>query len=644
MPILSTSAISKSYGAQDVLEGITCALAHGQRAALVGANGTGKTTLLRILAGLEEPSGGQVHRARGASIGYLPQRADEELAGSQTVHAEMLSVFTDLRAQAEELRRLEQTMAEPGQYEAVVERYGELLERFEHAGGYTYEQRIVQTLSALGFDPSELERPVCQLSGGQKTRVLLAKLVLQTPDVLLLDEPTNHLDVEAVEWLEATLRDFKGALIVVAHDRYFLDAVAQTVWELERGHMESYPGNYSQYTALRAERHAQRQLEYKRQQEYIAHQEDFIRRYMAGQKTRQAQGRLKRLQRLERAERPRDAKALGLRLQTELRSGDLVLYARELVIGYPGDEPLLACPWLELRRRQRVAFWGPNGTGKTTFLKTALGQVPPLGGEIEFGASVYVGYFAQVHEELDPARTILETILDVKNLPIEQARGLLGRYLFSGDEVFKPVGALSGGERARVALCVLTLQGANVLLLDEPSNYLDIASQEVLEEVLAEFGGTILMVSHDRYLVDRLATHVWAIEDRQVVVYEGGYSAWQERREAKKQAGKKGTGTIGRQEGKREAGDEREEWKKRRAEESRLARQQRHQAQHAAELEKAIAEKEARLQALSAALEQAGTAGLVERVQRLGTQYAQMEAELHAAIEEWERIAQSTET
>jgi ATP-binding cassette subfamily F protein 3 len=638
MPILSTSAISKSYGAQDVLEGITCALAHGQRAALVGANGSGKTTLLRILAGLEEPSGGQVHRARGTSTGYLPQRADEELAGSQTVHAEMLTVFASLRAQAEELRRLEQAMAdEPDQCEAVLERYGELLERFEHAGGYTYEQRIVQTLSALGFDPADLERPVCQLSGGQKTRVLLAKLVLQAPDVLLLDEPTNHLDVEAVEWLEAALRDFKGALIVVAHDRYFLDAVAQTVWELERGHLEGYPGNYSQYTALRAERQAQRQVEFKRQQEYIAQQEDFIRRYMAGQKTRQAQGRLKRLQRLERAERPRQAKSLGLRMQTDLRSGDLVLYARELVVGYPGDEPLLTCPWLELRRRQRVALWGPNGAGKTTFLKTALGQVQPLSGEIEFGASVYVGYFAQVHEELDPARTILETILDVKNLPIEQARGLLGRYLFSGDDVFKPIEALSGGERARVALCVLTLQGPNVLLLDEPTNYLDIASQEVLEEVLGEFAGTILMVSHDRYLVDRLATHMWAIEDRQVIVHEGGYSAWQERQRSK---GEKGTGA---RHALREA-NEQEERKRRRAEESRLARQQRRQAQHAAELEKTIAEKEMRLQRLSAELEAAGTAGQVERVQQLGTQYAQLEAELHAAIEKWERIAQTTET
>ncbi len=630
MSVLSASNLSKSFGAHDVLTGVTCSLAHGQHVALIGANGSGKTTLLRLLAGLEEPGGGQIHRARGAVTGYLPQRADEALAGQLTVYEELLQVFSDLRAQADELRRLEQAMADPGQYQAVIEQYGQLAEQFELGGGYTYEWRMTQTLTALGFDQSDFERPVYQLSGGQKTRLLLAKLVLQEPDVLLLDEPTNHLDIEAIEWLEARLRDFKGAVIVVAHDRYFLDAVAQTIWELEQGRITSYPGNYSQFMALRAERRARQQAEYERQQEHIAREEFFIQRYMAGQKTRQAQGRLKRLQRLERLERPQESKTLRLKLQADLRSGDIVLWARDLVVGYPGDEPLLECPWLELRRKQRAALWGPNGAGKTTFLKTALGQVAPLSGEIQLGASVQVGYLAQVHEELRPDRTILDTILEVKNMPLEQARGLLGRYLFSGDEVFKPIGALSGGESARVALCVLALQGANVLLLDEPTNHLDIASQEALEQMLSEFAGTILMVSHDRYLIDRLATHLWVIEGKRVTVYEGNYSQYVEQRQAegKRQAGPEGSRKETRKASKRPA---------RPAHKPEEARN-RHRERRIAELEAAIAGMEARLQELAAQLEMAGVSGAVETVHRLGMEYAQLERTLHEAIQEWESL------
>ncbi len=631
MPVISAVNLSKSFGAQDIFAGITCSLAHGQRAALVGPNGGGKTTLLRALAGLEEPSSGQVHRARGLTLGYLPQRADEELSGTQTVYQELLNVFTHLQAQAQELRQLEHIMADPEQYETVIERYGKLAEQFENAGGYTFELRIAQTLSALGFDKQDFGRPVYQLSGGQKTRLLLARLILQEPDVLLLDEPTNHLDIEAVEWLETALRDFGGALIAVAHDRYFLDAVAQTIWELEGGRLESYPGNYTQYTQLRTERYTRQQAEYERQQEHIAKEEFFIKRYMAGQKTRQAQGRLKRLERMERMARPVESKTLRLKLRTDLRSGDLVLWARDLVVGYPGDEPLLDCPWLELRRKQRVAFWGPNGAGKTTFLKTALGQVQPLSGEIEFGASVQVGYFAQVHEGLNPQHSILDAILNIKNMPTEQARGMLGRYLFSGDDVFKPIGALSGGESARVALCVLTLQGANVLLLDEPTNHLDISSQEVLEEVLTDFSGTILMVSHDRYMVDRLATHMWVIEDKHVLVYQGGYSQYVAQRQAAKEARKQ---TEKAQEPRA---------KRQRPQLSEQAKQQRRNAQRAAELEQTITQMEARLQELSTQLEIAGTSGAVDSVHRLGTDYARLESELHQTIEEWEQIAQKAE-
>ena len=628
MPVLSAVNLSKSYGAQDVFSGVSCAVPHGGRVALVGPNGTGKTTLLRILAGLEEPSAGQVHRMRGLTIGYLPQQADEQFDSERPLFDEMLTVFADLTAQAAELRRLEEAMADTVRRDAALERYGPLVEKFEHAGGYTFESRIRQTLSGVGFAPQDFSRPVNQLSGGQKTRALLAKLVLQEPGLLLLDEPTNHLDIDAVEWLESALADFPGAVVVIAHDRYFLDAVALTVWELNTGNLETYSGNYSQYAAVRAERQAHQQIEYARQMEAIAKEEEYIRRNMAGQNTRQAQGRAKRLERVERIERPHRAQALKLDLRAGLRSGDIVLAARDLVIGYAGDEPLLACESLELRRLQRVALWGPNGAGKTTFLKTVLGQLPPLGGEVWLGGgSVKPGYLSQTHDGLRLDRSILDTILDVRNMPIEQARGLLGRYLFTGDAVFKPINLLSGGERSRVALAVLTLQGANFLLLDEPTNHLDLQSQEVLQDMLSEFAGTILLVSHDRYLVDRLATHLWVIQDRQLVIHEGGYSQYVERRAKSVERAK--TVSL----------EKSVDTKAKRQVEKRTQNLQRNgqraKEKQVAEMETNIAALEARLQELSRELEVAGVSGAVARVHELGREYAEVEGQLYDRMAEW---------
>ncbi len=640
MPILSATRLSKSFGAQDVFAGASCAVPHGGRVALVGPNGTGKTTLLRILGGLEEPTTGQVHRMRGLTIGFLPQQADEQLDSERSLFDEMLTVFADLQTQAAELRRLEETMADLHQRDAArdaaLERYGALSDKFDHAGGYTYENRIRQTLSGVGFALEDFSRPVNQLSGGQKTRALLARLMLQEPRLLLLDEPTNHLDIEAVEWLEGALSDFPGAVVVVAHDRYFLDAVARTVWELSAGKLEVYPGNYTHYAAVRTERMERQQLEYERQMEVIAKEEEFIRRNMAGQNTRQAQGRLKRLERVERLERPRDAqrKTLKVNLQAALRSGDIVLAARDLVIGYPGDEPLLVVEELELRRRQRVALWGPNGAGKTTFLRTVLGQLPPLKGEVWLGGSVKPGHLSQMHDGLRPDRAILDTILDAQNLPIEKARGLLGRYLFSGDDVFKPVSLLSGGERSRVALAVLTLQGANFLLLDEPTNHLDLQSQEVLQDVLTDFNGTVLLVSHDRYLVDRLATHLWVIKDQQLEIHEGGYTQYVESRarsaEREKQAEKEARRPSDKDKDRQEK-EKRAQELKRKAERAR--------EKQVAEIEASIATLEARLQELSRELEIAGVSGAVARVHELGREYAEVEGQLYERMAEWSEAA-----
>jgi len=611
MSIVTTNKLAKSYGAQDVFWDVSLRIARGDKIALVGRNGTGKTTLLRIIAGLDTPTAGRVYRARSLRIGYLPQEA--ELPSQRTLYEEMLTIFTDLRTQQAELRRLEQQMADPAQREEAMNRYGEALQAFELAGGYQYESKIKMVLAGLGFPEREQHQPLSILSGGQKTRALLAKLLLSEPDLLLLDEPTNHLDLAATQWLEEYLANWKGSLVVVAHDRYFLDKAAGRVWEMAFGRLEDYPGNYSHYSTLRAERMERRLAEYEAQQKHIEKTEDFIRRYMAGQRTRQAQGRQKRLDRLPRLERPRQAKTISLSIKTDLRGGDLVLVTEHLAIGYQPGAPLFTCPALCLRRGQRAALLGPNGSGKTTFLKTIIGQVSPLDGLVQIGQNVKFGYLAQAHEDLDNEKTVLDELLAVHNLPLEKARGFLGRFLFSGDDVFKLVGDLSGGERSRVALAKLTLEGANFLLLDEPTIHLDIASQEILEEVLADFNGTILLVSHDRYLINALTTQVWAIEDGELRVYDGNYSDYEKQRSKEQEPRDK----------KREARSRRPE-----------ARGKKQEAR-AEELEEDIAALEAQLAALSEELVAASVAQDIEGLQELGLEYQRVDEELQRLLAQW---------
>ncbi len=618
MSIVTANKLAKSYGAQDVFWDVSLRIARGDRIALVGPNGTGKTTLLRIIAGLDTPTAGRVYRARNQRIGYLPQEAD--LPGQCTLYEEMLTVFADLRAQQAELRRLEHQMADPAQREAALKRYGEALHAFELAGGYRYESEIRMVLAGLGFSEEEQHQPLSILSGGQKTRALLAKLLLSQPDLLLLDEPTNHLDLAATQWLEEYLVNWKGSLVVVAHDRYFLDKVAERVWELSFGRLEDYPGNYSRYSTLRAERLERRLAEYEAQQKYIEKTEDFIRRYKAGQRTREARGRQKKLDRLPRLERPREAKKISLSIKTDLRGGDLVLTTEHLAVGYQPGEALFTCPDLCLRRGERAALLGPNGSGKTTFLKTVIGQVSPLGGLVQIGHNVKFGYLAQAHEDLDKENTILDEILEVRNLPLEKTRGFLGRFLFSGDDVFKLIGDLSGGERSRVALAKLTLAGANFLLLDEPTIHLDIASREILEEVLSDFEGTILLVSHDRYLINALATQVWVIEDGELRVYDGNYSDYEEQRS-------KEQGARGKKQEKR--------GKKREARSQRQGAGGKKREARAKELEEEIAALEAQLAALSEELVAASAAQDVKSLRELGSEYQRVDEELQRLLTQW---------
>jgi ATP-binding cassette, subfamily F, member 3 len=551
MSLIAATNLSRSFGSNDIFEGVSLSIPHEARIAIVGRNGVGKTTLLRILAGLDYPNTGSVQHARDLTIGYLPQEAT--LIRDGTLWEHCLEVFTDILAMQEQLEACIAEMSDPDRAEEAVARYGTLEESFERKGGYTFEVRIKQTLSGLGFDEGDFYRPITQLSGGQRTRALLAKILLESPDVMMLDEPTNHLDIQAVEWLESFLKDWDGALVVVSHDRYFLDQAADTIWEMTPS-LEVYRGNYSAYLTQREERYARRMAEYEAQTAFIEKEQEFIRRNIAGQKTNQAKGRLKRLERLLEDSRlappPSEPRRMHINLNTRGRSGDLVLRTYELQVGYHDEgKPLFDCPDLLLQRGECAAIIGPNGAGKTTFLKTILEKIPPYTGKVQLGASLKIGYFAQAHEGLDPEKTLMQEIgsLAARMLPAE-IRNYLAKYLFTGDDVFRKVSTLSGGERGRLALAKLSLSDANLLLLDEPTNHLDLPTQEVLESVLSDFPGTILLVSHDRYLIDSLGSQIWEVDPagKTLHVFKGSYTQYKvhqlEAREV--QAAKEGVSKV----------------------------------------------------------------------------------------------------
>ncbi|MBW6475366.1 MAG: ABC-F family ATP-binding cassette domain-containing protein [Anaerolineaceae bacterium] len=532
MAVLTVSNLGKAFGAVEIFSELSFSVSKNARIGLVGPNGVGKTTLLRILVGEESPTEGQIQFSRGVRVGYLPQRA--QLHSERTLWQECLHVFDDLLIQQTELRALEDKMSRSHENTAeIMDAYGKLQQTFEYLGGYDFETRIHQMLSGLGFSPEDEGRPVQQLSGGQRTRAYLTKILLEAPDVLLLDEPTNHLDIAAVEWLESFLKDWTGAIIIVSHDRYFLDQVATAIYEMTPA-LETYRGNYSAYLVQRTERYTRRLAEYEAQQEFIQKEEDYIRRNIAGQNTRQAKGRRRRLERMLEESKitppPTARRKMHMHLDTGGRSGELVLRTQDLQVGYEDEgRPLFNTPDLLLKRRECAAIIGPNGAGKTTFLKTILEQIPAYRGEVTLGASLKIGYFAQAHEGLIPDRSLMDEIsAQVPQWLPAQIRDYLAKFLFTGEDVFKTVELLSGGERGRLALAILALQGANLLLLDEPTNHLDLPSQEILQTMLGEFNGTILLVSHDRFLIDALASQIWEVVPGQSLlrIFEGSYSEY----------------------------------------------------------------------------------------------------------------------
>jgi ATP-binding cassette, subfamily F, member 3 len=637
MSIVTGDSLTKYFGAELIFDEVSFQVARGDKIALVGVNGAGKSTLVKIIAGLEAPSEGRVSRAKGLRLAYLTQ--EPRFEAGRTLWSEMEHAFDYLQQVQRELTTLEHQIADhsaPG-WEQAMERYGELQARFELAGGYEMDQRIRRTLQGLSFREEQYDQQLSQFSGGQKTRAALAATLLAQPDLLLLDEPTNHLDLEALEWLEGFLKLWPGALIVISHDRYFLDKVTTRTWEMAFGRLEDYPAAYGGYLELKAERMERRLKEFESQQEFIARTEEFIRRNKAGQRSKEAKGREKRLNRLKETmlkEKPRDPSQLKLFLDSRLRSGELALALDNLVVGHRLDDSraqeLLRIGELSVQRGQRVALMGPNGGGKTTLLRTIVGELPRLGGHIRLGHNVQIGYYAQGHDQLDFDSTVLAEIRRVEPLMSEErARTLLGTFLFSGDDVFKPVSALSGGERSRVALAQLTLKAGNLLILDEPTNHLDIQAREALEAVLNAYGGSILFVSHDRYFIDAVADTIWMARDGGIEQFFGNYSEYAAHQaRLAEQAARPQLGAskpVGINGDPRQNGDANEDRRRKRRQQA---------------IEAEVARLEAELKALEGQLEQAGRASDVKKISSLGERYAQVEAQLQDRYDEWAEVAQ----
>ena len=525
MIILQANKIERSFAGEVLFDNINLQVDERDRIALVGKNGAGKTTLLKILVGEEEPTSGEINKKKDISLSYLAQ--DSRFESENTIYDEMLHVFDDLRRTDKQLRQMELEMGEKSgeDLDKLMADYDRLSENFRQAGGFTYEADIRAILNGFKFDESMWQMKIAELSGGQNTRLALAKMLLEKPNLLVLDEPTNHLDIETIAWLENYLVNYSGALIIVSHDRYFLDKVATVTLDLTKHSLDRYVGNYSRFVELKEQKLATEAKNYEKQQKEIAALEDFVNRNLVrASTTKRAQSRRKQLEKMERLDKPEAGKkSANMTFQTEKTSGNVVLTVENAAIGYDGEilsEPIN----LDLRKMNAVAIVGPNGIGKSTFIKSIVDQIPFIKGERRFGANVDVGYYDQTQSKLTPSNTVLDELWnDFKLTPEVEIRNRLGAFLFSGDDVKKSVGMLSGGEKARLLLAKLSMENNNFLILDEPTNHLDIDSKEVLENALIDFDGTLLFVSHDRYFINRVATHVLELSESGSTLYLGDY-------------------------------------------------------------------------------------------------------------------------
>ena len=532
MIILQANKIERSFAGEVLFDNINLQVDERDRVALVGKNGAGKSTLLKILVGEEEPTRGEINKKKDISLSYLAQ--DSRFESENTIYEEMLHVFDDLRRTETQLRQMELEMGDKtgAELDKLMADYDRLSENFRQAGGFTYEADIRAILNGFKFDETMWQMKIAELSGGQNTRLALAKMLLEKPNLLVLDEPTNHLDIETIAWLENYLVNYSGALIIVSHDRYFLDKVATITLDLTKHSLDRYEGNYSRFVEQKEQKLATEAKNYEKQQKEIAALEDFVNRNLVrASTTKRAQSRRKQLEKMERIDKPESGKkSANMTFQSEKTSGNVVLTVENAAIGYDGEilsEPIN----LDLRKMNAVAIVGPNGIGKSTFIKSIVDQIPFIKGEKRFGANVEVGYYDQTQSKLTPSNTVLDELWnDFKLTPEVEIRNRLGAFLFSGDDVKKSVGMLSGGERARLLLAKLSMENNNFLILDEPTNHLDIDSKEVLENALIDFDGTLLFVSHDRYFINRVATHVLELSENGSTLYLGDYDYYVEKK------------------------------------------------------------------------------------------------------------------
>lgn len=518
--------LGKSFGVRQVFSNVSFEIKEGDRIALVGPNGAGKSTLLKCILGIEELDEGQVVMSPVASIGYLQQDVN---LGDASLAEEIETAWEDVHALENKLQELTTYLETHEASESDLQRLDYLQNRLEWLGGYDYEQKTKRIVYGLGFTDEDLYKPANAFSGGQKTRINLAKALVRSPDFLFLDEPTNHLDMEMLEWLEGYLSSYRGGILIVSHDRYFMDRIVTGVVELDHHKATTYRGNYSRYVAQREERLKADTIAYEKQQEYIKKTEEYIDKYRAGIKSKMARGRQSQLNRLERLEAPETSHSLDFKFPPAAMSADKVLVLDHVSIGYKTDDPIIDDVSVVVRRGESVALIGPNGAGKSTMVKAIVGELFPIEGHIDIGNRVQVGYFSQEHEELHDRWQVVDEIINNYNFTEEKARNVLGSFLFKGDDVFKLVGDLSGGERARLALLKLFLQGDNFLILDEPTNHLDVPTREIVERALQQFGGTCFIISHDRYFLDQVSTRTLVLENKGLTEYLGNYSYYKEK-------------------------------------------------------------------------------------------------------------------
>ena len=625
--LLSASQLKLFYAEVEIFAGVNVEIGENARIGLVGSNGSGKTSLLRVLTGQLEPDAGSVSTSSGLRVAYVSQMPERDAPGP--LRDEVMSAFQPLFDMEEELAAsaLKIQSSDDAERRRAESRYAALLEEYEALGGYDYQNRMERVVQGVGLPLDTLDTPISAASGGERTRAALARALLADPDLLVLDEPTNYLDFDGLNWLEDFLANFRYAALVVSHDRYFLDNVCSEIWEMEHGRLTRFPGAYSAYRRQKIAQIVRQQKEFERQQEHIAKEEYFIQRYKAGQRTREARGREKRLARLERIQAPRSEKTVSISAADASRTGHIALSVRNLAVGFSDDgrqTTLLTAPDIDLESGSRAAIVGANGAGKTTLIRTILGEQPPLSGSVALGYNVEIGYLHQGTWDLPEDKTALDALLEIRNIPIGEARDYLARFLFQGEDVFKPVAALSGGERTRLSLARLLITHPNALVLDEPTTHLDIPSREALEEALESFDGTLLFVSHDRHFINLMADRIWAIADGQVTPFEGGFEEWTRLNRPPEPE------PVSRRAKARRRRRERES----RKEERRKTRTPQAQAVDyealIADLESQVAEVERRIETASARQD-------TDLIVRLGGEHSDLSQSLEQAWEDWSR-------